>query len=593
MRLSVASTVLFASASTSCAFQTSAFVPFKVRQQQQQNLKTFLSPVVSSHYNNNRMTTTTTTAMFAEKKTPAAAAAAAPAVAVPSQEELKKLVGYKAVDDYVTSAQANAQSFVDTLMSTSFETIPNCDNKIKVLRNIPELETGRKGSIIVRSVTELFWTACINKVDTPNSCFRVAAVGTPGIGKTTTTPILIRMLLERKKTVVYLIRTQNKERWYYEFTPSNTDGTVAARVYPESAHRGTIISLTKEETYYIVDPGNTRDSCDPPADFFPKVIIVASPDEGHWGASEFEKRRNVVEGYFKIHPIWSLNELLAVRQEFGNFDEDQIRDRYRIFGGVPRRVFAKDIQKDLESQDTAIFNMKEEHVTAIALGRMDAVGSFGTNAPKGIILAFVPGNESTFTRVQQSSSSQLLSPVIREKISSLHMVHLWNIMVQKGVIIGRALFEPYVRYLIQNRSLNLECRYISTNITTVATIPRCTTIRLVADPAAIVDSVDCCTLLHSSEERYPLIDCIFKDEQNQIHAIQITTGKSHSIDATKITDLYATVFSLEPRNARKIRLYYFVPSENFSSFTTNPRNPVFDPEKFDVVVASIPDPSKS
>jgi hypothetical protein len=48
-----------------------------------------------------------------------------------------------------------------------------------------------------------------------------------------------------------------------------------------------IPSFTKADTYYIVDPGQTNDSCNPPTNF--SLFIVASPDERHQGESEFAK----------------------------------------------------------------------------------------------------------------------------------------------------------------------------------------------------------------------------------------------------------------------------------------------------------------
>lgn len=41
--------------------------------------------------------------------------------------------------------------------------------------------------------------------------------------------------------------------------------------------------LSKPSVYYVVDPGLTKDSCNPNIDFKGKVIIIASPDDGHWG----------------------------------------------------------------------------------------------------------------------------------------------------------------------------------------------------------------------------------------------------------------------------------------------------------------------
>ena len=168
-----------------------------------------------------------------------------------------------------------ASDFVLSIMNASPDPIRNSDS-MTVVRNVFDLETGETRDIILRNITEPFWQACINVVNTPR--LRVAAVGTPGIGKTTSTPWLIRMLLEQKQTVVYLIRTEDKSSWYYEFIPHSNVRKVTINVYPEALTKNTIPSLKCPDTYYIVDPGRSKDNCDPPANFQAKVILVPSPD---------------------------------------------------------------------------------------------------------------------------------------------------------------------------------------------------------------------------------------------------------------------------------------------------------------------------
>jgi hypothetical protein len=73
----------------------------------------------------------------------------------------------------------------------------------------------------------------------------------------------------------------------YEFTPNNESDTVTTKVYHECNGGDDIASLFDSSTYYVVDPGKTKDSCDPVEDFEPKVIIVSSPDECHWGGNSF------------------------------------------------------------------------------------------------------------------------------------------------------------------------------------------------------------------------------------------------------------------------------------------------------------------
>ena len=76
------------------------------------------------------------------------------------------------------------QDFVESFMNKDYEDIPN-SNGMKVLRNAIVLETGKRIDVVIRSITEDFWQTVI---DTTNRS-RVGAVGTPGIGKTTSTCI--------------------------------------------------------------------------------------------------------------------------------------------------------------------------------------------------------------------------------------------------------------------------------------------------------------------------------------------------------------------------------------------------------------------
>jgi hypothetical protein len=105
------------------------------------------------------------------------------------------------------------QEFVNALMSEdAIQKIPG-ESQMRVIKNLRCLETGERDSYfspIIRDITEPFWQPCINIVETPGCRYRVCAVGTPGIGKTTDTSYLIRMLLLMNKTVVYHIRTVEK-----------------------------------------------------------------------------------------------------------------------------------------------------------------------------------------------------------------------------------------------------------------------------------------------------------------------------------------------------------------------------------------------
>jgi hypothetical protein len=144
-------------------------------------------------------------------------------------------------------ARNRAKEFVNTLMhGTDLPVGGSVD--MTYLPDLPDLEAGgQTRPMIVRKIIDELWDACIKLVDTPGMRYRVAVVGTPGIGKTLSTAILIRKLLRQGKTVVYLCHSADKSQWYYEFVPRN--GAIVAKVYREKGGSHTVPSLYFSSTY--------------------------------------------------------------------------------------------------------------------------------------------------------------------------------------------------------------------------------------------------------------------------------------------------------------------------------------------------------
>jgi hypothetical protein len=238
-------------------------------------------------------------------------------------------------------ANENAKLFGQMIFSP-FEPIAGSEG-MSVLRGVPSLESGQKEDcIVVRPGIETFWEACISKANPIRGKCTVIVVGTPGIGKTTTTPLLIRQLLMRGETVVYLIRTKERVGFYYSFVPikgSNNEVTgIKARAYSETMETANVPGLESSSSYFIVDPGKTKDSCDPEDTFKPKVIIVSSPESKHWGGSSAGKGRDPAPATAtKMHyPLWTKEELISAMNVLEpKMKKSTFEERFRIFGGVP------------------------------------------------------------------------------------------------------------------------------------------------------------------------------------------------------------------------------------------------------------------
>jgi hypothetical protein len=245
-----------------------------------------------------------------------------------------------------------------------YEDIPN-SNGMKVLHNVVDIETGKTSAIILRNITEPFWSAVINATQE----YRICALGTPGIGKTVIIPILIRLLIKnimkekQNATVIFNVQTVENDAFVYIFTYSSVDGTINADVIPQRSF--CFNDYNDEFTYYVVDPGKTKDSCDPSQDFIGKVIIVASPDGRHWGEDEFTKNRQNTKGSFRYFPVWCLEELQVAKHYFNtNLSNEEIERRYDLVGGVPRVIFSKphEFSDHLKIQDVAVQALTEAQI---------------------------------------------------------------------------------------------------------------------------------------------------------------------------------------------------------------------------------------
>ena len=203
------------------------------------------------------------------------------------------------------------QLFIELIMQP-YEDIPNSDN-MRVLNNVISFEGTSTRNVIIRGhITEEFWQSVIDATED----YRVCALGSPGIGKTTSTCILIRLLLQQKHTVLYHVRRLKNNGFVYMFIPAlEPSSNCDVKVFRENQFD--YIDDEFNNTYYVVDPGKTNDNCDLDADFEGKVIIVSSPNQGHWGNSEFEKERDGVSGTFRFYPVWEVHELLAARKFLG------------------------------------------------------------------------------------------------------------------------------------------------------------------------------------------------------------------------------------------------------------------------------------
>ena len=464
------------------------------------------------------------------------------------------------------------KDFVASILKDTVE-IPGIMG-MRLLGQVTNLETGMQRDIVIRNMMQPFWEECISQVMRVGMRVRVCAVGTPGIGKTTSTSFLIRMLLLEKHTVVYRILSR---AYFWEFKWNNKE-------YDVQLHRGKDIdiedikSLDNELTFYIVDPGtNKKDSCLPEPCINARTIIVSSPDELHWGSGEFQKQRDDVVGTFRYFPLWELDELKEAQPYLTELSEEEVVRRFRLVGGVPRHIF---LHKDyfapvLQSQNVAFEALTATQAQEIVEGELDILGTFGAQQPKSALIGYTNA-ETQGTFPFSSRQVEIVSTSVEEKIVAKFMGDLWRRMLQEDTV-GWKVFKIYCRTLMatpQVRSFlgRLCCGYSIYDYYHELDflLGGCSKVRLGLNIANSVINGDAMTLFHSMDPSQILFDFIYKDHNGTVHAFKATLGKIHTVQLPLIQRLRRSL------GDSSLVVYYLVPADSFKSFVTYPSFPETD-----------------
>jgi hypothetical protein len=296
------------------------------------------------------------------------------------------------------------------------------EQQLYCMKDVSMLD-GEKTNIIISQNICDFWSKCI---ELATGDVRICASGSPGIGKSTTMMYLIWVLLNMGKRVVYLLKTPEKDGFYHEWK-INSDGSITSNIYPESMNIRSVIDQESDDfknTYYLCDPGYTKDNIMPPPSFLVNLIANASADDRHWGANEFMKGRGDMQaiGIILTFPMMTKDEIFQARTLFKYCpDEQTLEKRHRDFGNIPRFLFEKRkrarIQRIL-TQDAALDALSADSARRI-MNNLVKLNNNDKDSPSSAIMC-VTSEYPDFMRPIAS----FVSDRVAEKAAATHISNL-------------------------------------------------------------------------------------------------------------------------------------------------------------------------
>jgi len=439
-------------------------------------------------------------------------------------------------------------------------------------------------TVVLRDVVMQYWAEVIHVVRTTNN---VVALGSPGIGKTTTIPYLIRELLNAGNTVVLMVRSMHTDNMFL-YKKNSSDSVLSCSYFERMPAVGYnhIPELKDPNTVLVIEPRGFQRT--PAADLVCRYVLVCSPNEGHY--KYLYKGGVYGSAVFLYQPLWELNELLEARNDMISPDNDphrpaavptaavlnpllsveDIQHRYNLFGGVPRNVFAADISVFQTWQENALGEFSAYDFDRILSSpngySLDGAGQFSSK---------VVGFESSRSTNFRKAVAVLLSSNIKISIWERHLFSMWTrVSTSMGLPAEAGYgFERYfIRWLKGGGMIdcrrNAGFRETPTSATEQVSIPPCAGNTL-EDPihaASMYRGPNDMLFVPLSSSNL-LYDALLRRKNGEFCAFQCTVGLSHSANTAAMLGM-ARQLGCSPTN--KLKFYYVVPEFRFGDFKTDP-----------------------
>ncbi|CAJ1461751.1 unnamed protein product [Effrenium voratum] len=402
--------------------------------------------------------------------------------------------------------------------------------------------------LFVRKQQREVWQAAFNASQD------VVVTGSPGIGKSFSMSFLFRDLMKAKKTFVFEARRWNM---VYLFKP-RTDGTYeVGSMQLKDWEPAACDELRVPANYYVIDPGEAEKGgvCFVAA----KTVICPSPDPQHLG--EFKKLPKC-----KLYmAACSLQEAQCIVKYLRpNFDQNQVEELYRRFGGILRHLIGD--PKEVEMARNATLSNQNLVRQVWTSGIIDQGRDL---KPAHWLFQIVPENGCTSSRVEFVSEEALDLTIHEYEAELADLLTSFDPLAKP--VLG-VLYERFAHQVLCRGTLLL------TRLANV-TVPMFEMQLPPLDEEVVDGSIaDLFTAATTGQLRYmrprdvglPVIDsCLAPVEDGVMTCFQITVSAKHSLD------LVALENAARGLDIAKIVIYWVVPRDSFREFN---RKQTFGPQ---------------
>ena len=447
-------------------------------------------------------------------------------------EEITKSVKKLKLDDLCLQLQSFAHA---RLVNGCIET----ENEILLPYPLEEIQM-----LFVRKCYEDVFQLFLGQIERGTKSFAIS--GTPGIGKSLFFVYILFQILNnlknqsgwKPKRIVY-----HTEAGFECFDLENSTvsdlpiGTSEAATF-----------VRRPETFYVVDGRHASpllSSC--------VCLFLSSPRAEHFKG--YVKQRKATVWYF---PIWTYEELETCRQFcYADFPKGVLLERYRIYGGVARFMFAdyktgqEYVRKDSNDMETALFD-----VTAAKGVRTIGNPTKMFDTTHTLLHLIVGNNDQGFP--YQYLFVDIASKYVGEQLWDRHysqmIINLQEMFGGSPNEISRHLFEIYGHRVFSKGGRTLKCRDLQDESSFDFVLDRLDGQLISFGKSSLPQAPITSYHEASDDDSFPAIDSLSGQGM-----FQFTVAQDHSIRGVQILKRLCSLYS-------DAKIYFVVPPHRFEKF---------------------------